>query len=82
LPPLPPFVTLHFSAGKKEKISKTDVVGLLTQKGKLLKEGVGRIEIGDHASFVAVDRTRARKVLELVKEEKIKGQKVKIRMAR
>ncbi len=82
LPPPPPWVTIHFSAGKKEKIGKTDVVGLLTQKGKLPKEGVGRIEIGDHASFVAVDRTKARKVLELVKEEKIKGIKVKIRMAR
>jgi ATP-independent RNA helicase DbpA len=82
LPLPPPWVTIHISAGKKEKISKTDVVGLLTQKGKLPKEGVGRIEIGDHASFVAVDRTKARTALALVKEEKIKGIKVKIRMAR
>jgi superfamily II DNA/RNA helicase len=33
LPPPPKFVCLYISAGKKDKISKGDIVGLLTKKG-------------------------------------------------
>ena len=37
--------TLYFNAGKKEKISRGDIVGFLIQKGGLTKEQVGKIVV-------------------------------------
>lgn len=74
----PPMATFHFAAGKKEKISKGDIVGFLTQKGKLAADEIGLIEIKDHYSYVAVTRDKAHETLTRLKNEKIKGEKVKI----
>ena len=74
----PPMATFHFAAGKKEKISKGDIVGFLTQKGKLAADEIGLIEIKDHYSYVAVTRDKAHETLTRLKNEKIKGKKVKI----
>jgi len=78
---VPHFSTLYFGAGKKDKISKTDIVGLLIQKGGLNKEEIGMINILDFESFAAVPLTRIKKVVSLLRDEKIKGKKVKIEMA-
>ncbi len=74
----PPMATLHFAAGKKEKISKGDIVGFLTQKGELTAEEIGLIEVKDHYTYVAVARNKAHETLRRLKTEKIKGKKVKI----
>lgn len=75
---MPPMATFHFAAGKKEKISKGDIVGFLVQKGGLAADEIGIIEIKDHYSYVAVRRDKAHAALRRLKEEKIKGKKVKI----
>lgn len=82
LPKNPKWTTLYIGGGKKDKISKGDIVGLLLQKGNLEKDDVGLIEVQDFASFVAVTRTKARKVVECLREEKIKKKKVKIEISR
>ncbi|WP_298663474.1 DEAD/DEAH box helicase [uncultured Barnesiella sp.] len=74
----PPMATLHFAAGKKEKISKGDIVGFLTQKGGLAADEIGLIEVKDHYSYAAVVRTKAHETLRRLRDEKIKGKKVKI----
>lgn len=74
--------TLYISAGRKEKISKGDIAGLLMQKGELNKDDVGLIDILDHASYVAVRREKIGKVLRLIANAPIKKQKVKIEVAR
>ena len=78
MPPPSDWDTLYISAGKKDKVNKTDIVGMLIQKGKLAKEEIGRIEVLDHVAYVAVKRIRANAVLQLVKGEKVKNLKVKI----
>ena len=70
--------TISCAAGKKEKISKGEIVGFLTQKGKLAADEIGLIEIKDHYSYVAVTRDKAHETLTRLKNEKIKGKKVKI----
>jgi ATP-independent RNA helicase DbpA len=82
LPEPPPWATLYFGGGKKEKISKGDIVGLLLKKGGLQTDEVGRIEVGDHVGFAAVKRSKARKVVELLRNEKIKQRRVKIEVSR
>jgi ATP-independent RNA helicase DbpA len=82
LPEAPAWATLYIGAGKKEKISKTDIVGLLLRKGGLQKDEVGLIEVWDHAGFAAVKRSKARKVVEFLGGERIKQQRVKISLSR
>ena len=74
--------TLYIAAGKKDKINKTDIVGLLIQKGKLHKDEVGLIEVLDYSSFVAVSRDKIDYVVDLLRFEKIKKKSVKIEVAR
>jgi ATP-independent RNA helicase DbpA len=73
--------TLYLNAGKKEKINKVDIVGLLLQKGGLQKDELGLIEVLDHCSFVAVKRGKIASVLQLLRDEKIKKKSVKISIA-
>jgi ATP-independent RNA helicase DbpA len=73
--------TLYLSAGKKDKINKIDIVGLLIKKGGLQKEDVGLIEVKDISSYVAVKRRLVNAVLLTLTNERIKNKKVKIDIA-
>jgi superfamily II DNA/RNA helicase len=75
------WVTLYISGGKKDKISKMDIAGFLIKKGNITKDDVGLITIMDFMSFVAVKKSRARKLLLLSQNEKMKGAKYKIAYA-
>jgi superfamily II DNA/RNA helicase len=81
LPPPPHYVCLYVSAGKKDKISKGDIVGLLTKKGQLQPDDIGLISILDFSAFVSVKRDVVKKLFALIKDEKLKKVKVKIEVA-
>ncbi len=70
--------TLYISAGKKDKVNKMDIVGMLLQKGGLKKEELGKIEVLDHSSYVAVKSDKIVKTLNLIRDERIKNKKVKM----
>lgn len=72
------WATLYIAAGKKDKINKVDIVGLLYKKGELQKEDIGLIEVFDHMSYVAIQRKKINNLLKLLKDEKIKGRKYKL----
>lgn len=78
IPQLSPWATLYIAAGKKDKVNKIDIVGLLLKKGELAKEDVGLIEVLDHSSYAAVKRNHIERAVQLIKGEKIKNKKVKI----
>jgi len=82
LPPVSEWETIYISGGKKDKLSKIDIVGCFIQKGKLAKEDVGKIELMDFMAFVAVKKDKVADLLRLVKQEKIKGKKYKIELTR
>ena len=82
LPEKPKWTTLFVGAGKKDKVNKVDIVGFLSNRGELKKEDIGLIEVKDFFSFVAVRKTKASHVLQLVKEQKIKNKKVRIDIAK
>lgn len=73
--------TLYIAAGKKDKINKIDIVGLLLKKAGLQKEDVGLIEVKDQTSYVAVKRKMVNRILSALANEKIKNKKVKIEIA-
>jgi len=81
LPAPPQFACLYISAGKKDKISKGDIVGLLTKKGGLSADDIGVISTLDFTSYVSVKYGKVGKVLTNIKNEKLKNKKVKIEIA-
>ncbi len=82
LPPNTDWATLYLAAGKKDKVNKVDIVGLLLQKGELKKEELGLIEVLDYSSYAAVKRSKIDRTVALIKNEKIKNKKVKIEVSR
>jgi ATP-independent RNA helicase DbpA len=80
-PPPCEWKTLYIAAGKKDKINKMDIVGMLLQKGKLQKDELGKIEVLDHSAYVAVKANKIIKTLQLIKEEKIKNRKIKMEIS-
>ncbi|MES2678995.1 MAG: DEAD/DEAH box helicase [Bacteroidota bacterium] len=81
LPKASEWKTLYISAGKKDKVNKMDIVGMLLQKGNLKKEDLGKIEVLDHSAYVAIKSNKIVAALQQVKEEKIKNKKVKMEIA-
>ena len=81
MPKPSPWATLYIAAGKKDKINKMDIVGLLLQKGGLAKEDLGLVEVLDHSAYAAVKRNRIDRTVDLISKEKIKGRKVKMEVS-
>lgn len=71
--PVPRMATLYIGKGKKDKISKGDIVGFLCKKGGLTSDEIGRIDVADRYTYVAVSRNSVARVLQQVQGEKIKG---------
>ena len=76
------WATLYLGAGRKDKINKIDIVGLLMKKGKLEKDELGLIEVQDYASYAGVSRKKIANLVKLLKNEKIKNKKIKIEISR
>ena len=74
-PEKPLWVTLYIGKGKKDKISRGDIVGFLTKQGGIESNQIGRIDVLPHWSYVAVERAISRDLLSRIKGLKIKGQK-------
>jgi len=70
--------TLYFNVGKKEKISKGDIVGYLIAKGGLEAGEIGGITLRDHSALAAIPRAKAQALLRALASEKIKNTRVKI----
>ena len=82
LPKPPEFQTIYISGGKKNKLNKIDIVGFFSQKGKLEKGDLGLIEVKDFISFAAVKSKKVKDLLSNIRDEKMKGKKFKIEVAR
>lgn len=81
-PQPPQWVTLYVGKGKKDKLSKGDIVGFLCQKGGLDRNEVGRIDVKDHYAFVAIPRSRMQQTLQRIDGQKIKGMKTLFEVTR
>lgn len=76
--PQPKMSTIYIGKGKKDKISKSDVLGFLCKKCGLSGNEIGRIDIADRFCYAAVLRTKLKSVLRLAAGEKIKGVKTEV----
>ena len=82
LPDSPVYRTIYVSGGRKNKLNKSDMVGFFLQKGKIDRSDLGLIEVKDFISFVAVRASVVKSLLANIRDEKMKGKKFKIEVAR
>ena len=76
----PPMRTLQIVGGRKEKIRAGDVMGALAGECGLTREQVGKINVNEFSTYVAVQAALAKKVEVQLSHGKIKGKSVKVRL--
>ncbi|MGZ5182821.1 MAG: ATP-dependent RNA helicase DbpA [Ramlibacter sp.] len=79
-PLVPPMATLHLQGGRKEKIRAGDVLGALTKDLGYTREQVGKIDVNEFSTYVAVERAIAPQVAARLNAGKVKGRSVKVRV--
>ncbi|MEI4966160.1 ATP-dependent RNA helicase DbpA [Aeromonas caviae] len=78
-PIAPQMVTLSIDAGRKSKVRAGDILGALTGEGGIAGADVGKIQISEQYSYVAVKRQVASAALKRLQEGKIKGRSYRTR---
>jgi ATP-independent RNA helicase DbpA len=75
--------TLYISAGRKDKMRPGDILGALTgEAGGLAASDIGKIEIHDRFSYVAVTKAIAPRAMQSLLEGRVKGRKVRVEIVR
>lgn len=72
-PPKPRMASLRIDGGKKQKVRPGDILGALTGEGGIAGTQVGKINILNSLSFVAVHREAAKPALRKLTTGKLKG---------
>lgn len=82
VPARPRMATVYIGKGKKDKISKGDILGFLCKKGGLENGEIGRIDVKDRYAYAAVAYPRLQELIDRVQGEKIKGVKTVVEVVR
>jgi ATP-independent RNA helicase DbpA len=77
--PPPAFVTLEVAGGRKDKIRPGDILGALTGEAGIAGSKVGKIDVMDRATFVAIATDTVDLALGRLLNGRIKGRKFKVR---
>ena len=79
-PLVPPMATVQIIGGRKEKIRAGDVLGALTGDMGYVREQIGKINVNDFSTYVAVARAIAPQVVQRLNDGRVKGKSVKARL--
>ena len=74
-PAQPRMVTVYIGKGRRDKVSRGDIVGFLCKIGGLQAAAIGKISVEERYSYVAVSRSCLHELLRNVQGKKIKGMK-------
>jgi ATP-independent RNA helicase DbpA len=75
----PAYVGIQMDAGKKQKLSKGDILGAITKQASIPAQDIGRIHVTAQKSFVAVKLRSIKRVLSMFRDEKVKGKRIRAR---
>lgn len=78
-PHKPPMISLCIDGGRRNKLRPGDILGALTGENGIAGSEVGKIDVLDSNSFVAVMRQSVDQALECLGRNKIKGRFFKVR---
>ena len=70
--------TLYITGGRRDKISKGDVVGLFLKQGQIQKDQLGVIELKQNCTYAGVHAEIAEMLIEKTNNSKLKKKKVRI----
>ncbi|MGR5420648.1 ATP-dependent RNA helicase DbpA [Vibrio alfacsensis] len=73
-------VTINIDGGKKQKVRAGDILGCLTGKGGITGAQVGKIQLMAMRSYVAVEKSVAKKALQIISNGKMKGRQFRARI--
>jgi ATP-independent RNA helicase DbpA len=76
---IPPMVTLQIDGGRKQKVRPGDILGALTKEMGIPGDKVGKIDITDFSSYIAIDSDYARDAQSRLSQGKIKGRSFRVR---
>ena len=79
-PPRPAMSTLRIEGGKKQKLRAGDIVGALTIEGGIEAHSIGKIQVSDNWSYVAIKREAAKAALQIISSGKLKGKSFRARL--
>jgi ATP-independent RNA helicase DbpA len=74
-----PMVTIQLDAGRKNKMRPGDILGALTGEAGLSGSQIGKIDIFDMSSYVAIERSALRQALNYMADGRVKGRNVRAR---
>jgi len=74
-----PMVTIQLDAGRKNKMRPGDILGALTGEAGLAGSQIGKIDIFDMSSYVALERSALRQALNYLATGKVKGRNIRAR---
>ena len=74
----PKYLTLYISGGRKDKVRRGDVLGAIIKEAGVAGEHVGKIDVVDHSTYVAIEREFAHQVVSRLNQGKIKGRRFKV----
>ncbi|WP_430009354.1 ATP-dependent RNA helicase DbpA [Methylophaga lonarensis] len=77
-----PMTTIQLDAGRKSKLRPGDILGALTGDAGLQGSQIGKIDIFDMSSYVAVENAAVRQALNYLAQGKIKGRSIRARKIR
>ena len=75
-------VTIQLDGGRKDKMRPGDILGALTGDAGLAGSQIGKIDIFDRSSYVAIEHEGVRQALNYLSEGKVKGRAVRARKIR
>ena len=70
--------TLYITGGRRDKISKGDIVGLFIKQGGIEKQQLGVIEVKQNCAYVSVDSSVTEQIIEKTNNSRLKKKKVRI----
>jgi ATP-dependent RNA helicase DbpA len=75
-------VTLCIHGGRKHKLRAGDVLGALTNAGGIDAAHIGKIDVGERMTYVAVQREQGARALAHLQRTPIKGRRLEVELAR
>ena len=75
-----PMKTLQIVGGRKEKIRPGDVLGALTGEAGFSAAQIGKINVNEFSTYVAVDKSIADEAVQRLSQGRIKGKTVRVRL--
>ena len=79
---LPTHECILIDGGKKQKISKGDLLGALIKQAEIVKEDIGKMQITHDKAYIAIKQRSVKRALQFFREERVKGKSLRARKLR